>query len=273
MTSLEKPTDPHEILVIGARGFLGSAMVRDASARGHRITAIGRGELEAVRGREFSLVVDANGNSRKFLASRDPALDFEQSVGSVMQSLFSVRTDTYLYLSSSEVYRNRSDPAANCEDCAGRSGHDSAYGFHKLLAEELVKNYAPNWLILRLSGFVGEGLWKNAVYDILAHHPVRVSPDSEYQFMNTNDLASIAMMLWEAGHRKEIFNVAARGTIPLKDIIDLVPGYGDVPLAEDLPVEQYELNTEKLSAVLPVPENRPTVTAFVQDVQSGRIRI
>ena len=273
MTSAQNKSESREILVIGGRGFVGSAVAREASARGHRVTVIGRDELQSVQGRPFHLVVDANGNSKKYLATREPALDFDLSVRSVMQSLFSVQADTYLYLSSSEVYENRSDPSANTEDLAGRDGSESAYGYHKLLAENLVRNYASNWMILRLSGFVGEGLWKNAIYDILTQQAIRVSPASQYQFMNTNDFASIALTLWEQSRQCAVYNVATRGTIALQEVIDLVPAYREVALKPDLPVEQYELNTEKLEAILPVPETRATVTDFIRDVQSAEVHI
>jgi len=273
VTSIQTKSEKGDILVIGGRGLLGSALAGEAANRGYAVTTIGREELGSVRGRSYGLVIDANGNSKKYLAMRDPSLDFDLSVRAVMQSLLSVQAGTYLYLSSSEVYDNRSDPSANTEEHAGRSGHDSAYGYHKLLAENLVRNYAANWLILRLSGFVGEGLWKNAVYDILTRQPIRVSPASRYQFMNTRDLASIALTLWEQGHQREIFNVATKGTISLQEVMDLVPECGEVSLPPDLPVETYELNTEKLGAMIPVPETGTTVTEFVRDVQSGRARI
>jgi nucleoside-diphosphate-sugar epimerase len=273
VTSIQTNSENRDILVIGGRGFVGSAVAREASARGYRVTTIGRDDVESIRGRSFSLVVDANGNSRKYLAARDPALDFDLSVRSVMLSLSSIQADTYLYLSSSEVYENRSDPSANTEELAGRAGTDSAYGYHKLLAESVVRNYASNWLILRLSGFVGEGLWKNPIYDILTGQPIRVSPASQYQFMNTSDLGSIALTLWEQGRNCEVYNVATRGTIALKEVIDLVPEYRKIHFDQDLPVERYELNTQKISAIFPMPETRATVTGFVKDVQSAQVLI
>ena len=43
--------------------------------------------------------------------------------------------------------------------------------------------------VLRLAGMVGPGLRKNPVYDILQGEPLRIHPESQYQFLHAEDAA------------------------------------------------------------------------------------
>ena len=78
---------PMNVFVLGGQGFVGSAFVRAAAKQGHAVTAITRQNYEQWRGRPCDLLVNANGNSKKFLAEREPAQDFDASVVSVLRSL------------------------------------------------------------------------------------------------------------------------------------------------------------------------------------------
>ena len=51
-------------------------------------------------GMHFDAIVNANGNSKKYLAEQDPQLDYEMSVESVSRSLADFRFETYVFISS-----------------------------------------------------------------------------------------------------------------------------------------------------------------------------
>ena len=257
--------------VLGGRGFVGSAVVREAQERGWEVTVIGREEYAAHRGRDFDLFVNADGNSRKYLAEQDPVREFEMSVLSVMRSLVDFRFDRYVLLSSIDVYPDCTDPRRNSEDTAIEPQKLSPYGFHKYLAELIVQRYARDWMILRMGGFVGPGLWKNSIYDLLRGHPLRVHPESRYQYLHTRDLARILFTLLERAPREQrIFNVAGKGTISLREVAELIPGCTPRTIGPDVPHEVYEVSIERVEQFHPVPATRETVAAFVRAVLDGK---
>src|SRR6478752_801470 len=80
-----------EIFILGGRGMLGSAFADYCDKSGRPYTVIARGDYASLRGRSCDIFVNANGNSRKPLASAQPLEDFEASVRSVRASLVDFR--------------------------------------------------------------------------------------------------------------------------------------------------------------------------------------
>lgn len=257
---------PADLLVLGSAGFVGSAVVSEARERGLSIHEVDRDTYAP--GLSARWIINANGNSKKFLAREQPVQEFDLSVRSVMQSLYDFHCEQYCFLSTIDVYDNVRDPAANAETAVIRRDLLSPYGLHKLIAEDLVRHYAPRWLILRMGGFVGPGLRKNSIYDLLKGLPLRVHPDSRYQYQHTRTLAATALDLLQSGSEKEIWNVAGDGMVSLRDIASLVPG-AHLPEAQGSP-ECYEVNLAKLKSRRPVASSHDTVANFIRDVQAGR---
>ncbi len=262
-----------DCLILGGHGFIGSAIVRAASDFGWAATAAGRADLEKCACQHWNLIINANGNSKKYLSAKDPLLDFDLSVRSVAHSLHTFSFDRYLFLSSVDVYADKANPSANHEEAAIDPAALSRYGQHKWMAEELVRWNAANWLIVRMAGFVGPGLRKNSVYDLLKGHPLRVHPDSAYQYQNCDDAATLLFQLLELPHRNECFNLAGDGVISLRDVASFIP-YAQMPgETADLPVEHYEINVDKLKNLLPVPRTIDVVHRFVENVLTGNISL
>ena len=257
-------------IVLGGNGFVGSAIVKEAKARGYDVLPVGREEYEAAKGRTTDLLINANGNSKKFLAREDPVLDFQLSVESALRALHDFQATRHVFISSIDVYPDCSDPAHNAETAAIDLNALSPYGFHKFMAEQIVRYHAPDALILRLGGALGPGLWKNPVFDLITGQTLRVHPDSAYQYLNTADVGRIVFDLVEADRRADTINVAATGAIPLRDVAQMIP---DCQLPEnevDLKKERYEINNAKLAALLPVPESRAVAWRFLNDVINGK---
>ncbi len=255
-----------DLLVLGGKGFVGSAVVAEAEARGLSVLAIDKDNYQP--GLAARWLINANGNSKKFLAREQPAEEFDLSVRSVMRSLHDFRCERCCFLSTIDVYDNVRDPAASAEDAAIRRDKLSPYGLHKWMAEDLVRHYAPHWLILRMGGFVGPGLRKNPIYDLLTGAPLRVHPDSRYQYQHTRALAATALDLLAAGVERETWNVAGDGLVSVREIAAWIPGVVLPEVAGE--PECYEINLAKLKAVRTVATSRDTVRAFVEAGRAGR---
>lgn len=258
-----------DLIVLGSAGFVGSAIVAEAKARGLSVHEVTR---ETYRpGLIARWVVNANGNSKKYLAREEPVVDFDLSVRSVMRSLSDFHCEQYCFLSTIDVYDDVRDPSANAETTVIRRDRLSTYGLHKLLAEDLVRHHSRNWLVLRMGGFVGPGLKKNSIHDLLTGKRPRVHPDSRYQYQHTRHLAATALDLLAAGTDRETFNVAGSGVMSIREVAALVPG-AQLPLPQGEP-EAYEINTGKLQSLRPINPTRETVEAFVRAVMAGNERL
>ena len=195
------------IFVLGANGFVGSAFVRRLSNLNLPFIPVTRTNYTDYVGHPCRILINASGNSRKYLATREPAHEFDLSVTSVLRAICDFRPARYVHLSSIDVYNDVSNPTNNCENVSIDPAHLSAYGFSKYMAELVVKHYAPNWLILRLGGMVGPGLKKNPIYDLLHGGSLYVHPDSLYQYVSTDRVAEIVFDLAQSNIRGEVFNL------------------------------------------------------------------
>ena len=258
--------------VIGANGFVGSAVAARAAGLGFDVTSITRDSYAHHRGTRFDLVVNANGNSKKFLSRENPGLDFELSVQSVHKAVHDFPAGLHVHLSTIDVYNDVTVPAANREDAVIEPARLSAYGFHKFLAEQIVRRFAPAWIILRMGGFVGPGLKKNSIYDLLQGRPLRVHPDSAYQYLHSGALADLVFDLAGRVSPGSTLNVVGDGVVSLRDIAGLIPGAALTAEPGSKP-ERYEVNNEALKRLAAVPDSRATVEAFIRDVLAGREKL
>lgn len=249
--------------VIGHSGFVGSAFYRVFSQdRKYDVVGIGRGDYERVRKIHFDLLVNANGNSSKILAEKDPVTDFEMNVLSTLRFLRDFDYDHYLHVSTIEVYNDKSKPNTTAETAEIDSKALSNYGFSKYCAEQLVKRYAKSWMILRLGGMVGEGMKKGAAYDIVRLGKLFVSEMSEYQFMNTKKVAEIAKFLFEKNRFGEVYNVVGKGNIMLSKFAQ----NAKVELSSvGKDVQVFNINTEKLEKEMSIPTSGQTVMEFLKE--------
>jgi len=259
------------VTVIGAEGFVGSAFVRRLrAAHGVELREVTRRNYAEFAGKESDLVVDAACNSKKYLSERDPLQDFEQSVAHRLRTLLDFPARFQLHVSSVDVYSQLDSSEATAEAVPVDPGRTSRYGVNKLLAEMLVERYADRWLILRLAGMVGSGLRKNPVYDILHGTPIYIHPDSQYQFMNSDDVARIALALAEKGIGGEIFNVCGDGLISPREIARLA-GHELVLSSESRSSQPriVNINIDKIRRLMAIPQTQASVASFVRAWQQG----
>ena len=251
------------IFILGGHGFVGSAFVRLLEKQQIPYKVITRENYENCIGSSCDLLINANGNSKKYLGHQDPKWEFQASVVSVRNSLEDFNYQKYVFLSTSDVYADCSNPTSTLEDSSPSVSDLSTYGFHKYLAEQCVQHVASDWLIVRMGGFVGPGLKKNAVYDLLNDQPLWVHPQSEFQLIHSDDSAQLIMSLIEKNYSNEIFNLTAKNTISVEAISKLA-GKSIDEKNEATPV-RYELSTAKVEQYLNLPDSETCVIKFIQE--------
>lgn len=251
------------IYVVGGNGFIGSAFVRLLRARDLRHTIVTRANYEALRGTACDVLVNANGNSKKYLSDQYPMADFDQSVRSVSDSLHAFTARDYVLLSSGDAYPDQSTLEHTREDMPIDPSAVSRYGRHKRLAEQIVAGEHRSWLVLRMGGLVGPGLKKNAIFDLLHGAPLWLTLDSALQFISTDRAAALAWKLVERGVRREIVNFGAQGVVSLRDVRDWIGSTSEEKhCARHV---RYELRLDKLERLAgeSLPRTRDEVHTFV----------
>lgn len=253
------------VTVIGAEGFVGSAFVRLLKSRADiELACVTRSNYGQFAGKLSDVVIEAACNSKKFIADENPVAEFEASVTHRLNTLLQFPAQLHVHISSVDVYNDLTSPETTREDSIVDLRQTSRYGFHKYLAEQLVQHYAQRWLILRLAGMVGSGLRKNPVFDIVNDLPLRVHPDSRYQYMNTDDVARIGWGLVEKETHGEIFNVCGAGLISMREIAIIAGKKISSGLAKASAPRIVEADNGKLGRVFEVPKTVESVRSFLQ---------
>jgi nucleoside-diphosphate-sugar epimerase len=252
------------IFILGGNGFVGSGLVRYCIANRILHQVITRDNYKNFIGECCDVLINANGNSKMYLAREKPLEDFDASVRSVRASLCDFHADYYVYLSSCDVYPDYSSPNTTKEELKIDVSQQRPYGFHKYLAEECVKHQAKEWLILRLGGLIGPHMIKNPIFDIINNQPLWLDPSSEMQFIHTDAAAKITFDLLNKKTVSSIINVCGEGIITLSEVIDTLNS--SVSIREGSPQVRYNVSTQKLKEILSIPATRPVVLDFVKSM-------
>lgn len=255
--------------MIGGRGFVGSAICRAARRAGWDVTAVGRRDCQAAAGRPFDIVINANGNARRYLADRDPVADFDASVRTVVRSLADFPCRRYALVSTVDVYVDPSREKATGEDAAIDPTRLGIYGFHKRLAELCVMRHAPSWQVFRLGQMVGPRLRKGPVYDLLHGLPLRIAPDSEMPILRTGEMARIVCELIARAPACQVFNVCGAGSVPLSEVIERI-GASGARTEPSAPRQTYRIRIDKVRAHCDVPSSRDEIRRFAATMPARR---
>ncbi|MCD6360390.1 MAG: NAD(P)-dependent oxidoreductase [Armatimonadetes bacterium] len=247
------------IYVIGGGGFVGSAFCAHCEREGLDYRCITRQNYEQFAGGTCDVLVNANGNSKKFLAREQPTVDFELSVASVNRTIADFTCGCYIYLSSIDVYPSCETPDQATEETVIDPEVISPYGLHKYMAEWLVRRHVPRWVIFRLGGMLGPGLKKNPVFDLLHGEPLRVDPESRYQYVDTATVAAVVLALHD--HHGEIYNLCGVGTVSPEELAREF----DLPLSGGGEKQVYEASNDKIRGLVELPQSRAVAMSYVAE--------
>ena len=209
--------------VLGGEGFIGSEIVRILKKK-HEVTVLTRINYDYLLGKSFDVFINAGGSSRKYLAEVDALADFNKNVLEVYKSVLDFGFEKYIYISTTDVYGS------------------TTYGFHKRLAENILRERCKNLVILRCSAVIGKGMKKGFDYDLLKGIPLYVSNDSKFQLITNT---AIAKFIDEAVENSNIwggYNLAGITQITVREVVEILgvsPRYN-----ENAKKQEHNVDTE-----------------------------
>jgi len=159
-------------VLIGAGGLVGKSIATGVTFE------VMQTSQSSIDESHFDLAVVAAPGAEKWKANLDPKSDLDQ-VKLLISRLDSMTLEKVIHMSTVDVYANPN----NSDEDSDLTDSGSPYGFHRRLLEEFLTSRFPQVKIFRLGGLVGEGLKKNAVYDIKHHNRLEaISPTTTMQF-------------------------------------------------------------------------------------------
>lgn len=234
------------LAILGSDGTLGSDLVRYFSTK-YIVTGINRDNYELYIGKNYDIFINANGNSKRYWANKNPHLDFVASTASVHKSMFDFSCDLYVYISSIDIYGNKSKPNFSKEVVDIDTKNIQPYGFHKYLSELIVKKYKKKYLIIRPSYILGSNLKKGPIFDLLNNKPLFIAKQSKFQLVTSNVIGEVISKLISNRVKNTILNVGGVGTF--KFIYADKYFKDEMKVVEDAETQIYEMNVSKLKSI------------------------
>ena len=214
-----------------------------------QVIAINKDNYHNHTGKFFDILINANGNSKRFWANQNPEDDFFASTVSVYQSIFDFPCDMYIYISSPDVYENHTGPKYTKENEEINPENLEFYGFHKYLAELIVKQHKKNFLILRSSMILGKNLKKGPFYDIVHNNPLFVTSETRLQLITTHAIAEIIKNLLDKHVLNNILNVGGTGAFAFTKINEYFDK--NIHVSPEAETQIYEMSVKKVKHLYP----------------------
>lgn len=259
MRKTHKKSSP-KIAILGSEGLLGSDLVRFLSQH-YNVKGIDRANYQSQKGRGFDVLINANGNSKRYWANEHPLEDFEQSTLSVYRSLFDFKTNLYIYISSPDVYEKFQSPKTTEETQIPNTAKLSAYGLHKYLAEKIVAHHSPKHLIFRSAAILGQRLSKGPIFDALNDHRLFVSLNSKLQLITAEEFANVLHYEIQHFQKNAIYNIGGRDTFSIKELRPFITAQS-LP-KKNTPTQVYQMNVSKLHARYPLKTSRQYLQSYL----------
>jgi hypothetical protein len=195
--------------LIGHSGFVGSNL----AAQGEYAALFNSRNINDIAGKNFDTIVCAGVTAVKWKANKDPEADWA-GIEKLLQPLSSAKAARFILLSTIDVYAS---PNGVTEDVLPAT-ENHAYGRHRLMVEEFVRDRFDNHHIIRLPGLFGPGLKKNVIFDLLNDNCLdAIQPLSSFQYYDLRHLTSdLEKMVRE---NISVLNLAT-GPVSTKAILD-----------------------------------------------------
>jgi nucleoside-diphosphate-sugar epimerase len=257
-------------IVLGGTGLIGSAVAAWLAGRGHRVTSVNSAGYAAAVGASADALINCNGNTYRYKANQDPKWDFDASVQSVARSLFDFQAQTYVYISTIDVYNVLDDRERNQEAAQIDPRRLDSYGFHKWLAERLAERYAERAIIFRSGTAVGPGLKKGPLFDVLHQRPLFMSAESRLSLVHTADVARVVERAVFDSDVAGVYNLTGSGSVAVCELGEIAALPVTVEAKASGVVHRYDINNDKLCRLMPMPTSREVATRFFGEERRRR---
>jgi nucleoside-diphosphate-sugar epimerase len=246
--------------LVGSRGMLGRALDYELTSRGMSTFYIFR-ETNYHDLPKLDLLINAGGNSKKYVAESNPIKDFQDNVETLFRLLNSpsLKNTLVVHISSSEVYGNLNS-SNSITDESFLLNPSSNYGFSKMIAEKIVEKYSENYLIFRLGGLFGKGMTKGPIFDIVNNLPLRLTGDSTLQLLNTAEAAKKIIDVIGLSNMNEIYNLASPDVLTIFEIGKLLERV--LKFSSDSLLYNSHLSVEKISKLVPLASQSAQLSGF-----------
>lgn len=254
------------VMIVGAEGFVGRFLLTHFAATGHAVTPIGRSS--PLPGAPVDVVIDCNGDARRFWANENPIESYRANVAATIERVTTLNCRRYVYLSTIDVYGDsRNDPAANTEDAPITLDGLETYGFQKHLSEQIVRHHMPGSLVLRVGTLIGPGLRKNPIHDALIGLPIRQTPESTLSLITLGKLEE-ALDLLLAVDAKGVFNVTAGTAVDVATMLRRVaealgPDALSPTFHPELLTTAYNISVAKLARFMNLPDSNSMLLEYL----------
>ena len=243
------------ILIVGAKGFIGSHVAANSLVNGYAVT--GCDLVEDVSGdypyqkisvlsadfdalfasQTFDVCINASGSGNVSFSIEHPLNDFEANTLAVIKILDTIRKYNsacqYVHISSAAVYGNPAHLPIREEDCISPL---SPYGYHKWISEIVCREYYQLYhlpiAIVRPFSVYGDGLKKQLLWDIcqkLAKTDTITlfgTGNESRDFIHVTDLSKLINCIIEAAAFKlDIFNAASGRENTIQTIASIIEQY------------------------------------------------
>lgn len=186
------------VAIIGFKGYVGSAFYQELlKSSEHSVFGVTRDNYEAMKNRQFDIVINCAMPSGRFWAKNNPEQDFIETVKKTADLLYGWKFKKFMQIST---------VSARCQ-------LDTVYGRHKAAAEKLC-DFGEN-LIVRLGALYSENMEKGVLLDMLQGKKVFVNGASRYSFISLSFCAS-----WISAHldKDGLVELGGKNAIALKDV-------------------------------------------------------
>lgn len=255
--------NPKSLAVIGSNGMLGSDLAEYLRPK-FKVTGIDRKNYNQYAGKHFDIVINANGNSNKVWARDHVLEDFEASTTSVYKSLFDFPCKIYVYISSADVYPDRTSTKTTSEETLINPEKLPSYGLHKYLSESIVRNFTKKYIIFRCPMIFGTKLRKGPIYDILNNSRLYVSAKSSFQMITTREIANIISFLIDKNITSEIFNIGGQGTVAISSVSKHLKKTITIPKKSG--TQKYEMDVSRLAKKYPLKKSAEYLQDFLKQL-------
>jgi nucleoside-diphosphate-sugar epimerase len=199
------------ITVLGAGGFIGSHLVAHLRRRGVPVQAFGRDASPA--GRDLGHVIDCVGVTGDF--RERPLAAVLAHVGRLPALFDAASFDSFLYLSSTRLYRHRPGPAREEDPVVlDPADPDDLYNVSKAAGEALVLSLGAKGRVARLANVYGVGQRDTFLAALLEEAKasgilrLRTALDSERDYVSIEETVDLLVKI-ALGGRRRLYNVAS----------------------------------------------------------------